>query len=51
MKLFSLLRLALLGSLLAGISLPAAARCTRVSPAIDSGCDACGVGVGLGVST
>ncbi|MBC3378763.1 fimbrial protein [Serratia fonticola] len=48
MKLFSLLRLALLGSLFAGGCLPAAATCTRVSPAIDSGCDACGVGVGLG---
>lgn len=48
MKLFSLLRLALLGGLFAGVCLPAAARCTRVSPAIDSGCDACGVGIGLG---
>lgn len=48
MKLLSLLRLALWGSLLMGISLPAAARCTRVTPTIDSGCDACGVGMGLG---
>lgn len=48
MNLSQLLRLALWGSLLLGISLPAAARCTRVSPAIDAGCDACGVGIGLG---
>lgn len=27
---------------------PTFATCTRVSPAIDAGCDACGVGIGLG---
>lgn len=48
MNSFSLLRLALWGSLLVGISLPAAARCTRVTPTINSGCDSCGVGTALG---
>ncbi|HGM5492589.1 TPA: fimbrial protein [Serratia fonticola] len=48
MNLFSLLRLALWGGALAGVSLSAAANCTRVSPHIDAGCDACGVGIGLG---
>lgn len=48
MTIFPRLWVGLWVSLLAGLSLPVAAICTRVSPAIDSGCDPCGVGIALG---